>query len=118
VKHWIIQTAATKVAMTRIYSWEAAYREALEETQPDKIVSAVVVAQEVLLRRIRELEQRGTRRSINELAWLEKAVDRLAGILAQPSATPGSPDKPVENSEPPATPPTEVPLVRTKSSGR
>ena len=104
--------------MTRIYSWERVYRAALEETQPDKIVAAVIAAQEVVLHRARELEQRGTRRSINELAWLEKAVDRLAGILAQLSTTPRSPDKPVESSEPPATPPTEVPLVRTKSSGR
>jgi hypothetical protein len=107
---------ASEVAMTRIYAWERVYRAALEETQPDKIAAAVIAAQEVVLHRVRELEQRATRRSINELAWLEKAVDRLAEIrLAQPPMTPSSSDKPVESSDSPAT--TEVPLVRTKSSG-
>jgi hypothetical protein len=109
---------ASEVAMTRIYGWERVYRAALEETQPDKIATAVIAAQEVVLQRVRELEQRATRRSINELAWLEKAVDRLAGILAQLPKTTGSPDKSVESSESPAPPPTEAPLVRKKSSGR
>ena len=103
--------------MTRIYNWERVYRAALEETQPDKIVAAVIAAQEVVLYRARELEQRGTRRSINELAWLEKAVERLAGILAPLSTTPGSPDTPVEGSESPAPQPIEAPLVRAKISG-
>jgi hypothetical protein len=94
--------------MTRIYSWERVYRVALEETDPNKIPSAVMAAQEVVLDRVRELEKRATRSSINELAWLEKAVDRLAAIrLTQSTAEASGSD----------TPSDEVPLARAKSTG-
>ena len=94
--------------MPHIYKWEREYRAALEETDPNKIPNAVLAAQEVLLHRVRELEKRATRSSINELAWLEKAIDRLAGLcLAQSPSEASSAD----------TASGEVPLARAKGSG-
>ncbi len=94
--------------MSQIYRWEREYRAALEETDPNKIPNAVTAAQDVILRRIRELQKRATRSSINELAWLEKAIDRLAGIrLVQSPNEASSRD----------TASGEVPLARAKGSG-
>jgi hypothetical protein len=36
--------------------------------------AAITAAEQTVLRRVSELERTATRRSINELAWLEKAI--------------------------------------------
>jgi hypothetical protein len=71
--HWVNE-------MPRIYPWESTYQAALKETDPAKRPAAIMAAEEMVLRRAAELQHTATRRSINELAWLEKAIDRLTKL--------------------------------------
>jgi hypothetical protein len=66
--------------MTRIYRWEEAYKAAIDETDPAKRPERSLEAERTILTRILELERLSTRHSINELAWLEKAVEGLAKL--------------------------------------
>lgn len=88
--------------MARIYAWEAVYRKAIEETDPTKILECVYDAEHVILERIKQLASVATRHSINELAWLQKAIERLEQIRLD--------DVPRSASETP-------PLARAKGSG-
>jgi hypothetical protein len=87
--------------MTRIYAWEAVYRKAIEETDPTKTLERVYAAEQVIFERVNELVSVATHHSINELAWLQKAIERLAQIRLED--VPGSEPAP--------------PLARAKGSG-
>ena len=69
--------------MTHIYKWEEVYKAAKEETDPAKVRERVLVAEEVILNRVTELSKVATRHSINELAWLEKAIEGLAKLQSE-----------------------------------
>jgi hypothetical protein len=93
------------VNMPRIYSWERIYKAALEESDPAKRVAAALAAKETILQRARALEHTATRHSINELAYLEKAIECLSklGVKA-----------PAENT----TSPEEGPRAHAKTAGK
>ncbi|MGA8554870.1 MAG: hypothetical protein WB630_10665 [Candidatus Acidiferrales bacterium] len=88
--------------MTRIYAWEAVYRKAIEETDPTKTLERVYAAEQVILERVKELASVATRHSINEIAWLQKAIERLEQIRLD--------DAPRSEPETP-------PLARAKGGG-
>lgn len=96
--------------MPFIYSWEPVYKAAIDETDPAKRPERLLRAEETILNRIIELERVPTRQSINELAWLEKAVGGLAKVqselLSKPSADP-------EGSEAATT----EPMSKAKATG-
>ena len=69
--------------MACIYAWEAVYRKAIEETDPTKTLERVYDAEQVILERVKQLASVATRHSINELAWLQKAIERLRADSAR-----------------------------------
>jgi hypothetical protein len=69
--------------MTRIYRWERAYKAAIDETDPAKRPERLLQAEQTVLTRILELERVSTRHSINELAWLEKALEGLTKLQSE-----------------------------------
>lgn len=87
--------------MTHIYPWEVVYRRAIEETDPAKLPDRLEAAQQAVYDRANTLASVATRHSINELAWLERAIEHLAKIS-------------LGTAERCETPP---PLARAKSSG-
>jgi hypothetical protein len=72
--------------MPRIYPWESIYKAAIKETDPAKRPAAIMAAEEIVLRRAAELQRTATRHSINELAWLEKAIERLTKLHEEHSS--------------------------------
>jgi hypothetical protein len=85
--------------MPRIYPWESIYKAAIKETDPAKRPAAIMAAEEIVLRRAAELQRTATRHSINELAWLEKAIERLTKLHEEHS----SEMKAAAAAQPPAT---------------
>jgi len=69
--------------MPKVYAWEKCYRELLEETDPAKIPERLLIAERTILNRVRALDRTCTRQSVNELAWLQKAIERLAAIQVE-----------------------------------
>ena len=69
--------------MPKVYVWEKCYRELLEETDPAKIPERLLIAERTILNRVRALDRTRTRQSVNELAWLQKAIERLAAIQVE-----------------------------------
>lgn len=69
--------------MTRIYRWERAYKAAIDETDPAKRPERLLQAEQTVLTRILELQRVSTRHSINELAWLEKALEGLTKLQSE-----------------------------------
>jgi hypothetical protein len=88
--------------MPRTYAWEAVYRKAIEEADPTKVIERVYAAEQVIFERVKQLASVATRHSINELAWLQKAIERLEQIRLD--------DIPRSKPETP-------PLARAKGSG-
>jgi hypothetical protein len=68
--------------MPKVYAWEKCYREVLEENDPAKIPERLLVAERTILSRVQELKDSSTRPAVNELAWLQKATEKLAEIQA------------------------------------
>jgi hypothetical protein len=68
--------------MPKIYAWEKCYRAVLDETDPAKIPERLLIAERTILNRVLELKNVSTRLAVNELAWLQKATERLAAIQA------------------------------------
>jgi len=96
--------------MTRIYRWERAYKAAIDETDPAKRPERLHQAEQTILNRIRELERVSTRHSINELAWLEKAVECLTRLQSE-ILVKSSPES--ESSQDPRT----EPMTKAKATG-
>jgi hypothetical protein len=96
--------------MPHIYPWETIYKAALVETDPAKRSAAITAAEQTVLRRVSELERTATRRSINELAWLEKAIEGLAKLHEDDvSKTKAPPDGALSLEAPP--------VARAKTTG-
>jgi|ERR1700722_1569583 hypothetical protein len=120
--------------MPRIYPWESIYKAALKETDPAKRPAAIMAAEQTVLQRADELQHTATRRSINELAWLEKAIERLTKLHeehAREMKAAAAVAPPTESAPAPATEPESgsasvvedsaaaeaPPLTRAKTSG-
>ena len=71
--------------MAKIYEWEKVYRLALDEKDPTEIRERRAAAEKVFKARRKALAGMRTRAAINELAWLQKAIDRMAKLRAQKS---------------------------------
>jgi hypothetical protein len=69
--------------MAKIYEWEKVYKLALDEKDPAKIRGRRTAAEKVFEARRQALAGLRTRAAINELAWLQKAIDRMAKLRAQ-----------------------------------
>jgi hypothetical protein len=67
----------------RVYAWEKCYRELLEETDPAKLPERLLIAERTILNRVLVLDRMRTRQSVNELAWLQKAIERIAAIQVE-----------------------------------
>jgi hypothetical protein len=78
-----ITTAEPGDKMPKVYAWEKCYRELLEETDPAKLPERLLIAERTILNRVQALDRTRTRQSVNELAWLQKAIERLAAIQVE-----------------------------------
>jgi hypothetical protein len=96
--------------MRKIYSWESIYKAAIDESDPAKRPTVVLKAEETVWERICALELTATRHSINELAYLEKAVEGLAKLRRLPDETP------IQGSDKPKLPENSS-RARAKSTG-
>jgi hypothetical protein len=96
--------------MTRIYRWERAYKAAIDETDPAKRPERLLHAEQTVLTRILELERVSTRHSINELAWLEKAVEGLTKLQSDVLSKSGAASESSQGA-------TTEPMTKAKATG-
>jgi hypothetical protein len=97
--------------MTRIYRWERAYKAAIDKTDPAKRPERLLQAEQTVLTRILELERVSTRHSINELAWLEKALEGLTKLQSEMILVKSNPES--ESSQGATT----EPITKAKATG-
>jgi hypothetical protein len=68
---------------TKIYEWEKVYKLALDERDAAKARTRLAAAEKLLKSRQKALAGQRTRAAINELAWLHKAVTRIAKLRGE-----------------------------------